>query len=57
MYKNRPNAVLALDVRIRVNFGQEGGWKLGRGMLGEHLRCGKVLFLHMDGKQWSEPAL
>lgn len=53
MYKNRPNAVLALEVGIRVNFGQEGG----RGMLGEHLRCGKVLFLHLDGKQWSEPTL
>jgi len=25
MYKNRPNAVLALEVGIRVNFGQEGG--------------------------------
>lgn len=55
MYKNRPNTVLALEIRIRVNFGQGGGWKLGRGMQGEHLRYGKVLFLHLDGKYLGEP--
>ena len=31
--------------------------QLERGMLGEHLRCGKVLFLHLDGKHLGEPTL
>ena len=30
---------MVLDAGIMVNIGWEGGRKLGRGMLGEHLRC------------------
>lgn len=38
-YENRPNEILVLEVGITVSFGQEGGWKLARGMLAEHPRC------------------